>query len=204
MASTTRPLAVLNLPRTVSGVIYFARSVATGMSDNPAFPDPFPSIPTFSADITALEAAEADVLSRLRGTAEIRDEKWATVCLDLGHLKAYVQWVADADPSQAEALIANAGMSAKKIGSRAKGELEVTQGIVSGLAHLVAKAAARRAAYEWQYGTDRKTWISAPPTLGAQTDIGGLTPGVLYFFRFRSLTKEGESAWSQVVTLLVQ
>jgi hypothetical protein len=57
--------------------------------------------------------------------------------------------------------------------------------------------------YEWQYSTDQKTWLNAPSTLQAKTEIDGLTAGTAYFFRFRGITKTGPGDYSQVVTLLV-
>jgi hypothetical protein len=56
---------------------------------------------------------------------------------------------------------------------------------------------------EWQYGTDGKTWTTAPVTLTAKTTIEGLTPGTLYYFRYRPVTKLGEGDWSAIVTLVM-
>jgi len=203
MRSTiSQAIAILKLPRHVAGVIHFGKSVVTSMTNNPHFSAPSPPLATLSAHLEALDAAEAAVLSRTKGTAEARDANRVTVTQDLGQLRAYVQSVADADPSEARAIIEGAGMNVKKVGSRGKSGLAVTQGPVSGDAHLVAKAPSRRAAYDWQYGLDGVTWISVPSTLGATTDIRGLVPGTRHAFRFRALTKAGESDWSQVVWLL--
>jgi hypothetical protein len=68
---------------------------------------------------------------------------------------------------------------------------------------LAAKAAADRAASDWQYSTDPKTWTAAPQTLKAMTSISGLTAGTTYYFRVQALIKTGEQNWSQVVSLLV-
>ena len=48
-------------------------------------------------------------------------------------------------------------------------------------------------------GGDTGTHLAA--TLGAV--VAGLTPGTLYFFRFRVMTKAGLSAWSTAVSLIV-
>jgi hypothetical protein len=204
MATTKRPLAVLNLPRNVPGVIHFARFVWTRMTDNAALPSPTVPLDTFDADIDGLETSEAAVLQRTKGNKEARDANYATVVQDLRHLCSYVQYVADVDPGNAEAIIESAGFYVKRIGSRSKGDLAATQGVVSGEAHVVAKAPARRAAYDWQYSIDGKTWLDAPSTLGGTTDIRGLTPGLRYAFRYRALTKAGVGDWSQVVWLLVK
>ena len=79
------------------------------------------------------------------------------------------------------------------------------EGSVSGTVTLTAKAAATKAAYNWQYSTDQKTWTSLPQTLKAKTAVSGLTSGTTYSFRSQALTpKEGTSDWGQVVSLLVK
>lgn len=204
MARTHRPLVARNLPRTVSGLIPFARHVASSMKDKAELPSPPVSIATFEAHIDALETSQSATLTRTKGSAAARDLDCAQVTQDLRHLGAYVQQVADADPSRAEAIIESSGFHVKKVGARSKNELAVTQGDVSGAAHLVAKAPVRRGSYDWQYSTDGETWTNAPSTLGATTDITGLTPGKRYAFRFRSLTKSGLTDWSQIAWLLVK
>jgi hypothetical protein len=54
-----------------------------------------------------------------------------------------------------------------------------------------------------QSTTDQKTWVNAPVTLEAKTDITGLTPNTTYYFRFRGVTRAGEGDYSQVVSLVV-
>jgi hypothetical protein len=119
--------------------------------------------------------------------------KLATVRSEAEQLKAYVQVIADANPSEAESLIHSTGI-----------DLAATPGPVPGTAHLVARSAGHRSAYEWAYSLDQKTWTAVPVTLQAKTDIRGLTSGRVYSFRVRPVLKTGESPWSQVVTMLVQ
>ena len=70
---------------------------------------------------------------------------------------------------------------------------------------ITAVVASRRASYEWQYSTDGgKTWLDAPSTLRAKTTIVGLPPGTTVQFRSMSVTKAGESDWSQTIALLVK
>ena len=57
--------------------------------------------------------------------------------------------------------------------------------------------------YEWQYGTDGKTWTNMPVTLPAKTTIENLTPGTQYSFRYRAVTKAGEGDWSMSATLVM-
>jgi hypothetical protein len=162
-----------------------------------------PPLATIEADIAGLNTSESAVLSRVKGAAQERNVKLATVKADLDHLMAYVQATADASPASAESIIEAAGMSTRKLVTHPKNDIKVEQGSVSGTAALIAKAVATRASYEWQYSTDQKTWTNAPTTLQAKTDIVGLTAGTAYFFRVRGVTKAGEQNWSQVVSLLM-
>jgi len=202
-AATKHVCAVLKLPARVKNVGAYAQNIVTSCTGNAFFPNPSPTLVVLEADITAFNAAEALVLNRTKGAAESRNAKLATLKADLEHLMDYVQGIADATPASAEAIILSAGMAVRKIGSHIKGPLTVEQGAGSGDAKLTAKAVASRASYEWQYSSDQKTWTDAPTTLQSKTDILGLTPGTMYFFRFRGTTKTGEGDWSQVVSLLM-
>jgi len=178
--------------------------IATAMTGNASFPSPTVPIATFETNITALAAAEQSTLTRVKGASATRNVKLATVRSEAEQLKAYVQVIADANPSEAESLIHSAGMAVKKVSLRNKADLAATPGPAPGTAHLVARSAGHRSAYEWAYSLDQKTWTSVPVTLQAKTDIGGLTSGTTYSFRVRPVLKTGESPWSQVVTMLVQ
>ncbi len=199
----SHPIVILNLNERVTDTLVFAQSVASALTGNPFLPSPTPPLAAFEADISALAAAQAAVLTRLKGAAEERDAKLAAVLMDLRHLRSYVQRVADANPASAGAIIAGAGMSVKKIGAHLRGELSVEQGRVSGFVHLVAKAIRSRAFYDWQYGTDSKTWQDAPSTLKAKTDIGGLAVATRYSFRVRRVTQIGPGDWTDPVSLVV-
>ena len=95
-------------------------------------------------------------------------------------------------------------MEVRKDTVREKPTLAVQQGPFSGTVRITAKAAAPRAAYDWQYSTDQKTWTVLPQTLQAKTSLAGLAAGTVYFFRVQALTRTGEENWSQVVSFLVK
>jgi hypothetical protein len=199
-----KALAVLKLPKPAKKVSVLARSIVVAMANEPAFASPAPSLATLTAAIAALEAADAIVLMRTKGAREARDATLAALRLELIHLAAYVQEIADKDPSSAAAIIEAAGMRVKNPSPRNKIPFQAMDGTVSGSARLVAKSAGDRAAYEWQYGTDGRTWNRAPMTLQASTVLFGLTPGTTYSFRLRVVTKEGEASWSDVLSLVVK
>jgi len=200
-----RSIAVLKLSHRVKNVVSYAQSVASAMTNNASFPSPNPTLAQLEADVAALATAEAAVLARTKGAAEMRNTKLEVVRGDLEKLKTYVQGVADAaPPANAEAIVQSAGMGVRKRTLHNKAEIAAKQGSVSGGVNLAAKAPAKRAAYAWQYSTDQKTWTSIPQTLKAKTGVSGLTAGTTYYFRVQVLTKTGESNVSQVTALLVK
>jgi hypothetical protein len=195
--------AALRIPSRKANVGAFATAVINAMTANASFPNPTPPLATVSADLAAYEAAEAQVLTRVKGAAATRNTKYAVLRTDLEHLMAGVQQVADASPATAQSLIEGAGFSIRKTTSHPKSAIKVEAGTVPGSVKLVAKAVALRASYEWQYSTDQKTWTSAPSTLQAKTVITGLTSSTTVYFRVRGVTKEGEGAFSQIVQIVV-
>jgi hypothetical protein len=198
-----RTTAVLNIPTRKSNVAAFATSVINAMTGNALIPNPSPPLATVSADLAAYEAAEAQVLTRVKGAAVTRNAKYAVLHADLEHLMASVQQAADANPTSAQSIIEGSGFSIRKSVSHPKSAIKVETGTVPGSVKLLAKAVDKRASYEWQYSTDQKTWTNAPSSLQAKTTITGLTSGTTYYFRFRGVTKAGEGAFSQVVQILV-
>jgi len=124
---------------------------------------------------------------------------------DLHHLRDYVQSVVEtlASPADAAALIASVHMPIRRVGTRDKPALAVSNGVVPGTVVLVAKAVASTASYYWSYSLDQKTWTSVPETMQATTTISGLTSAQTYYFRFRVLTRAGHRDYSQIVSLLV-
>jgi hypothetical protein len=198
------PVVVLKLPTQVKSLIAYAQNIASAITQNPSFPSPNPPLATFLSDLAALNAAESAVLSRTKGAVEIRNAKLAVVRNDLGNLKAYVQSVASAGAAEnAPQVIASAAMAVRKTTLHDKAALLAKQGSVSGTVNLVAKSAAPRAAYEWQYSLDQKTWTTLPLTLQAKTGVSGLTAGSTYYFRVQSVIPTGVENWSQVVSLVV-
>src|SRR5208337_3645198 len=102
-------------------------------------------------------------------------------------------------------IIQSAGIAVRKTAVRPPRVFDAKPGVVTGSVKLVAAAAARRAAYEWQSSTDGgKTWVNAPSTLQARTTLPGLAAGTTVQFKYRPVTTAGEGDWSQPVSLLVR
>lgn len=199
------PFATLGLPTPNLALIAFAKGILGSLTNNPSFPSPTPSLDVFAANIDAFDKAEAHAATRTKGAAAQRNAKKQKVIQDLRHLRDYVQSVAEAQatPAEAGAMIASAGMATRAVTKRSKPPLTARNTGTSGTVLLDAEAVAQTATYYWQYSLDQKTWTSAPETMKARTTIAGLTPAQVYYFRFRALTRNGATDYSQVVSLLV-
>jgi hypothetical protein len=122
-------------------------------------------------------------------------------------LGKYVQSVVRAGPVEdAPAIISSVLMFESKVGKRApKPELAAKSGATSGIALLVALAVASAVAYFWEYSVDQQVWTAGPQTAQAHSSILGLTPGKVYYFRFRTLLRAGTlTNYSQVVSFMVK
>ena len=201
---THRSVAVLKLPNKVSGLGPSALQIVASMTGNTNFPTPAPALATVTTAVNDFQSAEAGALARTKGAAATRNAKRKALVQLLEQLKTYVQTVADASASDSEGIILSAGMAVRKTAVRPPRVFDAVPGDVSGSVKLVAAAAARRAAYNWQYSIDGgKTWVAMPGTLQAKTTVAGLTAGTTVQFRYQALTKDGEGNWSQIVSLLV-
>ncbi len=199
-----RARAALKLSKSAPALIKQAEVMIAAVTNNPHFPSPRPPLATLNADVTAADSSETAAKGRAPGAATVRNDKCATLVVDLQQLRGYVQEVADANPAIAAQIIESAGMMVAKVGVRPAPAFAAKPGALSGSVDLVAKAAGRRACYEWQWSLDQKTWTVLPTTVHARTTVVGLTPGATAFFRYRPVTSAGEGDWSQIVSLTVK
>jgi hypothetical protein len=199
------PRPVLKLHKRTNDIIAFANHVVQFMTDNPNFTAPDPPLATLQSDIDALSRAQSAVLSRTRGTPSTRDACLANVRLDLQRLRAYVQTLATKlDAEQAESLIVSAGLYVKKKGIHPKQRASATSGPVSGSVRLTAPIAGKRASYRWQYAPESGPWLPLANTLQASTRIDSLTPGTVYRFQARAVTRTGIGDWSEPVVFMAR
>jgi hypothetical protein len=202
--NTHRATVTLALPRTNPALIVYAQNIVKRVLGNAFFPSPTPTPAEITTAIDDLQVAEAAVLTRVKGAVAVRNQKRAALVVLLQELRGYIQKVADADPTNAAAIIESAGFAVRKTAARKPRTFVAKAGPVSGTAELNAVFAGQRSSYEWQYSTDGgKTWIVAPVTIQAKTTIAGLVPGATVQFRYRPVTRTGEGNWSEPVSLIV-
>jgi hypothetical protein len=196
---------VLKLPTVVALLIVYGRHVVQSIGANAAiFVTPSPALNSVTADLDSLEAAEALAKNGTKGLADTRNLKQETVENDLKALMAYVAMVIAASPTQAAVIAKAAGMALKQASTRSKPPLAARMGAALGQVVLVAKAAGRRAYYDWQSSSDGgRTWVSLPSTNAASTSVLGLVVGTAYAFRVRSTVKNVTSDWSATISFTV-
>jgi hypothetical protein len=193
----------LNFPHSVGEAIAYARHIATSMDGNPYFPSPPVPIATLLAHVARLEAAEVVASTGPLGAASQRDVELDVVHGDLKRLRTYVEVVANQHAADAEAVVASSGMSLKQSAGPSKPQFAVKQRKVSGSVRLEVLHPGPPSSFDWQYSTDGVHWTEAGRTNKAKLDLSGLVPGTRYSFRFRTLTKDVLSDWSDPLTLLV-
>ena len=196
---------VLNLPTIIALLIVFGRHVVQAMTNNPWFASLVAQLATTTADLDALEAAQALALTRAKGTAAMRNLKKKAVVDDLNGLKGSVQLVINQNPLKAAVIAASAGMWEKKVGARWKAILAATMAVTPGEVLVRAKKVpGRGVSYEWQCSSDGgKTWVAMGITTVANTSVLGLTMGTTYQLRFRTTLKKTTGDWCDPISFVV-
>jgi hypothetical protein len=214
MSPTHRVRAVLTLPKSkVATLLAIAKAVYNAFQSNPGLlPQPTPPLATVQGQIQALDTAQQATATRAKGTVATRNAKRDVLVTSLESWRMYVQTLCDANPEQADALIAAAAMAVGRLPVHAKpvlgAKLTTASGTVTLEANatlLVGRGVKKHAAYNWQYSADcGKAWTNAPSTPLASTTIEGLTPLTTYSFRVAATVSRTVGAWSQAITILVR
>ena len=205
--SMHRATVSLGLPAKIADLILYVTAVVQKMTGNPSFPNPSPALAVITAAVAALHDAETVALTRVKGSATVRNDKHAALLVLLRQLGGYVQSVADTSPPEnGPALIESSGFAVRKPFMRGKQQFAAKQGTLSGSAVVTAVSAGARASYEWQYSVDGgKTWVAAPSTTQGKTTVHGLPTATAVQFRYLAVTpKGGQGDWSAPLTLVVK
>jgi hypothetical protein len=136
------------------------------------------------------------------GAASERDTKLLVVQSDMNQLIAYVESEANAHPEVGVALIEGVGLYVIKAKIPPKPDLAAKYTKVPGGAKVEAKARKGRTAYHWQMSTNQTTWSDLPETVVAYTEVDGLTPATIYYFRLRTVGVDGLSDWSAPISFI--
>lgn len=209
-----RVVVILNMKKlgAIGDFMNKMKLIRQSMNGNVNFPAPPVSVAVsgqFDTDIKALDAAETTALTRVKGSAAIRNTAKATVLNEAHKLQGYVQGIADDNPTKAQAIVQGSGFDMKIVTPHSKDDFTAKNTKVSGTVQLtvnvkkVTGGGGKRASFKWQMSTDNIAWTDLPGTLKGKTKAPGLTQATWMWFRFLVILKDGESSWSQSVKLLI-
>ena len=198
------PIVALLLPKQHPMRVTQVNHMLAALADTTKFTN-VPGLAAAQDNATAYAKSVEKAKSRSHVDVKARNAAWVQCKQDAGHLRDFVQGVADkaGSPAAAAAIIASAGMGIKKVTPRVKPPLAAKNVAPSGTVRVDARRVAANAMYYWSFSTDQVHWQSVPETMQAHTLISGLTPGQTYYFRFSARTRKGPVDVSQVVSLIV-
>jgi hypothetical protein len=201
-----RPRVALHLPEHVPDFIKTVRATMQAMQANAAtFPGSAALVAKMNADLDALEVAETATRTGTHGSAAARNDKLHVVKTGMAQIEALVQLALDANPAQAEAIVAQAALHLHKSTTHGKQTLAVHEGPVGGSIRATAPSGGDHAAYNWQVSLDAgKTYSEPTTTTVAHTSFTGLPVGVTVLVRVRVTVKDVTADWSAPVSFVVR
>ena len=176
----------------VPAFIDYVRAVVSAMTANPNFPSPPISLDDVTTDINAVDTAwqaSQEVDSSKDDTAAVLPLVFKVIT-EMNYLAGYVEFTANEDHENGEAIIFSANMGVKASGANTGRTFEVRNTAIDGQA-LLRTESERSASYEWQHtttppGDPAVEWTALPSTNIANTIANDLTPGLRYYFRVRA------------------
>jgi len=206
MNTEQMPVAVKSSPRSNHRFVTYVLHLATCLTGNASVPNPTPSAAALKKKADDHGQANADARGGGPGLVADRDAKRQDIELQIDQLVINVRATVRAqavDAATAVAMILSTGLSVRKSKTGKKRPLAAKHGSVSGDVFLAVLAVAKTAIYFWEMSVDQKVWTAVPETMKASTTVSGLTPGQVYYFRFRARTRKGLGDYSDVVKLMV-
>ncbi len=201
-----KKLVALDLHKlTPPQVAALANHCVTQMTGNSYFPTPTPALASVTTQATALTNAYDLSLTRARGSVGAMHTELKSLSVLLKLLAAYVESIANADPANAETIIASAGMTVKKSQVRLPKTFTAVAGKLKGTVKLNTLAV-RQTAYIYQMTTDPNTvtsWTTIYTGTSVKFTMEGLTSATHYYFRVAYSTKGIQGNWSNVLETLV-
>lgn len=133
-----------------------------------------------------------------------RETAYRKLLAALKALMATFQTAADNDIDKAEAIITSGEFGIKKIVTKQKSIFKAENGIDSGTIDLTAEGGGPHTCHDWMYSADGKVFVRMAPTVAANTQMKGLTPGEYAYFTHELVTKKGGQGVSQIIKILVK
>jgi hypothetical protein len=177
-----------------------ARTIVLLMTGNINFPSPYPTLATITSITNQLDAARLKANSGSKEAATTVHYLEDELDMALKQLAGYVEGIANQNKSTAEEVILSAGMDLRRKYSRSVPEFSAMPTDMPGCVKLVHQGI-KRGAHEFQMCTDpsnEANWRTIYMGTSGRFVMTKLTPGVVYYFRARSISKDGPSKWSDV------
>jgi hypothetical protein len=186
--------AVLDMPNAYGDRKQRCEEIITAVTGNTYVTVPAPVLTQTNTDYVAYSTA---------ASSSIKESTFRLINNDLKGIMSLFQSAANDDPANAETIVLSGKFKVKKITLNQKHEFELHNGILSGTIHLNAPGGGSYTCHDWEYSPDGITFTKMTPTIPAETDMIGLTPGEYAHFRHRLITKDGPEGWSQVEKIMV-
>jgi hypothetical protein len=203
MSTVVYYIVALRLSNVVAVLIKQCQAILSNMANNSKWQGAQLLVQA-APHLAALATAEQATHKGSPADTAARDDALKLVRSDMRQLKALVQAAADADPANAKSIIEGAGMNVVKRVRQSKPPLAVKFAMIPGAASLSAKRVKGALIYQWQMSTDQKSWSDLPWSKQASTEVTGLTPATIYYFRVRVLSGAGTSDWSAAISYIAQ
>jgi hypothetical protein len=195
---------------TVAEKVAQGNAVKAGMTNNPNFTTPNPSLTAFGHVVTVLTAKQKErnelVEAAKVATADLHAAEQAyDLCVT--HLAAYAESAALGDQQKLE----SAGFTVRKapeaiVGLDMVSDLKVTNNSYTGILFAKWKPVRGAKAYEIQICPEPMTmsgWRSIRPSTASRTEIDGLTSGTKIWVQVRAVAKKLAGPWSQPASKVV-
>ncbi len=198
-------IAVIKMPRKIGDIVIRLQEMVSKLATNSYFSTGWVAgILTqaqFTLDVNAYVTAVTNVKNHVAGAVGARNTAWTTIKVDLMLILAMVQEKANANQSNAAAIIGSVGFFVRATRAAVKHVNDAINTEISGTVLLTADAAGH---HEWQMSKDMITIITLPSTDTAKTFVNGLNPGDVWYFRNHKVnTKKATYNWSPWVKLLI-
>lgn len=200
-----RILVSLGLPEDIAGKVETCRFINKLMTGNTFFPTPIIALTLFLEHIEDVVAAQLNVEAGVPGAIAVRDAALETLILDVNRLADYVQGIANANLTQADAIVTSAGMHIRKTSGGKQEQVYNVSSDETGELTLTIPVLKYPFAVVWEYSTNGTTWTLLKVSNHTICKIKDLTPGEVYYIRYYTVEEESKkSPLSNVVTCRIR
>jgi hypothetical protein len=198
-------IAVIKMPRKIGDIVIRLQEMVSKLATNSYFSTGWVAgtltQAQFTLDVNAYVTAVTNVKNHVAGAVGARNTAWTTIKVDLMLILAMVQEKANANQSNAAAIIGSVGFFVRATKARVK---QINDAINTQVLGTVLLTADTPGHHEWQMSKDMLTIITLPSTDTAKTFVNSLNQGDVWYFRNKKVdTKKSTYNWSPWIKLVV-